>query len=161
MADWRRSWKRAGGLRDPLWSAKLLLEKPDMIRQLHYDYFVAGADVATTASYQATFAGFARRGLSPRQAEDLLILSVRLAQQRRRILEQCEQSRRSAAPARRRVHRLLRSVPARRFRVPRRLCLDRSPLDRFSSCGLDVLARAAQMCSPVRRFRVVSRPKRS
>jgi homocysteine S-methyltransferase len=75
--------RRGADLGDPLWSAKMLIERPDMIRQLHYDYFQAGADVATTASYQATFAGFARRGLSARQAEDLLILSVRLAQEAR------------------------------------------------------------------------------
>src|SRR5207302_11116852 len=73
--------RRGANLRDPLWSAKVLLERPDMIRQLHYDYFLAGADVATTASYQATFAGFAQRGLSARQAEDLRLLSVRLAQE--------------------------------------------------------------------------------
>src|SRR5689334_22973881 len=75
--------RRGADLRDPLWSAKMLLEEPDMIRQLHYDYYLAGADVATTASYQATVTGFARRGLSARQAEDLLILSVRLAQEAR------------------------------------------------------------------------------
>ncbi|RIK38398.1 MAG: hypothetical protein DCC57_20945, partial [Chloroflexi bacterium] len=51
--------RRGADLRDRLWSASLLAEDPDLIRQVHYDYFVAGADVATTASYQATFPGFA------------------------------------------------------------------------------------------------------
>src|SRR5262245_10591377 len=72
--------RRGADLRDPLWSAKLLLERPELIRQVHYDYFVAGADVATTASSQATFAGFAQRGLSEMQAADLMRLSVQLAQ---------------------------------------------------------------------------------
>lgn len=72
--------RRGADLHDPLWSAKLLLESPDLIQQVHYDYFRAGADVATSASYQATFEGFADRGLTAVQAEDLMRLSVRLAQ---------------------------------------------------------------------------------
>ncbi len=71
--------RRGADLDDPLWSAKLLLEAPDLIRQVHYDYFVAGANVATTASYQATFAGFAGRGLDETQAANLMRLSVQLA----------------------------------------------------------------------------------
>lgn len=71
--------RRGANLDDPLWSAKVLLEQPDLIRQVHYDYFVAGANVATTASYQATFPGFAQRGISHEQAADLMRLSVRLA----------------------------------------------------------------------------------
>lgn len=64
---------------DPLWSGRLLIEAPDAIRQVHADYFAAGADVATTASYQATFEGFARRGFDAAQAEALMRDSVRLA----------------------------------------------------------------------------------
>ncbi len=75
--------RRGASLDDPLWSAKMLLEGPDLIRQIHQDYFVAGADVATSASYQASFAGFARRGLDRAQAEELLVRSVRLAQEAR------------------------------------------------------------------------------
>jgi homocysteine S-methyltransferase len=75
--------RRGADLRDPLWSAKLLIENPDLIRQLHYDYLVAGADVITTASYQASFEGFARRGLDTAQATALLRLSVDLACQAR------------------------------------------------------------------------------
>lgn len=70
-------------LSDVLWSARLLLERPDLIRQAHADYFAAGADVATTASYQATIEGFMRRGLTAAEAESLIRLSVRLAGQAR------------------------------------------------------------------------------
>ena len=70
---------RGADLRDALWSAKVLVEEPDLIRHVHYDYFVAGADVATSASYQATFAGFARRGLDRQEAAALMRLSVELA----------------------------------------------------------------------------------
>src|SRR5262245_26537808 len=48
--------KRGADLDDPLWSARLLIEDPDLIRQVHHDYYAAGADVAVTASYQASFA---------------------------------------------------------------------------------------------------------
>jgi homocysteine S-methyltransferase len=75
--------QRGADLRDPLWSAKVLLEDPALIRQVHRDYLEAGSDVITSASYQASFEGFARRGLDRRQAEDMLRLSVRLAQEAR------------------------------------------------------------------------------
>lgn len=71
--------RRGADLRDPLWSAKILLEAPELIREVHLDYFRAGADCAITASYQATLAGFAGRGLSQDQALDLIQQSVRLA----------------------------------------------------------------------------------
>jgi homocysteine S-methyltransferase len=71
--------RRGADLRDELWSAKVLLEQPELIRQVHLDYFRAGADVATTASYQATLPGLVRRGLDLAQARDVLRLSVRLA----------------------------------------------------------------------------------
>jgi homocysteine S-methyltransferase len=75
--------RRGANLDDPLWSARMLLDGPDLIRQIHLDYFRAGADVATSASYQASFAGFARRGLNQAHAADLMIRSVRLAQEAR------------------------------------------------------------------------------
>lgn len=66
-------------LLDPLWSAKVLIEAPQLIKQVHAAYFAAGADCAITATYQATFQGFARRGLSAAESADLLRLAVRLA----------------------------------------------------------------------------------
>ena len=74
---------RGCNLNDLLWSAKVLLETPELIREVHADYFAAGADCAITASYQATFQGFARRGLSSDGAADLMRLSVQLACQAR------------------------------------------------------------------------------
>jgi homocysteine S-methyltransferase len=46
---------------------------------VHRDYFEAGADVATSASYQASFEGFARRGIGTARAAELLRLTVTLA----------------------------------------------------------------------------------
>ena len=42
--------RRGADLRDALWSARLLIEQPELIRAVHLDYFRAGADVATSAS---------------------------------------------------------------------------------------------------------------
>jgi homocysteine S-methyltransferase len=71
--------RRGADLRDPLWSAKLLVDAPELIRQVHLDYYLAGADVATTASYQASFEGFARRGLDAAAATECMRQSVALA----------------------------------------------------------------------------------
>lgn len=74
---------RGCDLNDDLWSARVLLEQPELIRAVHLDYFNNGADIAITASYQATVDGFAKRGLSREQALDLIKKSVQLAQEAR------------------------------------------------------------------------------
>lgn len=68
-------------LSDELWSARLLAERPEAITEAHLAYFEAGANVAITSSYQATFEGFARRGISREHAAELLGLSVGLARE--------------------------------------------------------------------------------
>ena len=70
-------------LNDKLWSARVLIEQPEKIRQVHTDYFKAGANVAITASYQATEAGFKERGLTSAQAYELIARSVTLAKEAR------------------------------------------------------------------------------
>lgn len=75
--------RRGCDLRDPLWSAKMLIEAPDQIRAIHEEYFQAGADCAITASYQASVAGFQRRALSQPAALALLRRSVELAMEAR------------------------------------------------------------------------------
>ncbi len=70
-------------LGDELWSARLLMENPEAILQAHRDYFAAGADVAITASYQASFAAFMGRGRDVHEAQALVQLSVELATQAR------------------------------------------------------------------------------
>jgi len=70
-------------LSDALWSARLLLDEPDAIRAVHRAFFQAGAAVATSASYQASFEGFAARGLDRADTERLLRRSVELARQAR------------------------------------------------------------------------------
>ena len=52
---------RGNDLSDPLWSARLLMDAPGQIKEAHLAFFRAGAVIATSASYQASFEGFARR----------------------------------------------------------------------------------------------------
>lgn len=68
-------------LSDHLWSARLLADDPAQIVAAHAAYVRAGAQVVITASYQASYEGFARRGLERRQVEALLRRSVHLARQ--------------------------------------------------------------------------------
>lgn len=67
----------------PLWSARVLLEAPEAIAAVHRAYLEASADCVTTASYQASPAGFRRVGLSEGEAADLLRRSVALARETR------------------------------------------------------------------------------
>lgn len=69
---------RGCDINDALWSAKVLMEQPELIRQVHYDYYAAGADIGISASYQATIPGFMRRGCSEAQARQLIRSSVQL-----------------------------------------------------------------------------------
>lgn len=70
---------RGNNLTDPLWSARLLSDAPQQIVAVHVAYFRAGAMIATTASYQASFQGFAAHGLGRDDAIALLRRSVELA----------------------------------------------------------------------------------
>ncbi|MEC3956281.1 homocysteine S-methyltransferase [Nocardia sp. CDC153] len=82
---------RGHDLSDGLWSARLLLDAPEEIRAVHAAYFRAGAVIATTASYQASFEGFAARGIDREQGVRLLRRSVELARQARAEFEDgCE-----------------------------------------------------------------------
>lgn len=66
----------------PLWSARLLLhaQQRPLLPAAHRRFLEAGADVATTASYQASHAGFMEHGGVDRAGADALFaLSVELA----------------------------------------------------------------------------------
>jgi homocysteine S-methyltransferase len=71
--------RKGANLNHPLWSARLLVENPSLIRQVHLDYLEAGADIITTSSYQASFSGFKKQGYSKEKAVELLLLSTGVA----------------------------------------------------------------------------------
>lgn len=69
-----------------LWSASILLKNPLLIQQTHLDYFRAGANVAITASYQASVAGLREHlHLSDGDAKAVVAKSVELARQARDV----------------------------------------------------------------------------
>jgi homocysteine S-methyltransferase len=70
---------RGHDLSDDLWSARLLFDAPDEIMAAHLAFYQAGAAIATTASYQASFEGFAAGGIGRSDAERLMRRSVELA----------------------------------------------------------------------------------
>jgi homocysteine S-methyltransferase len=71
--------KRGHYVSSTLWSAAVLRAAPQAIEQVHYDYFAAGASCAITASYQASYEGFAAMGISRDECTALLRRSVELA----------------------------------------------------------------------------------
>ena len=91
--------RRGNDLSDRLWSARLLLEAPGEIVEAHLAYYRAGARVATTASYQASFEGFAERGIDHAVAAGLMRRSVELAAEaRRRYRVECAEVGRDPGP---------------------------------------------------------------
>ena len=71
--------QRGHDLSSDLWSARLLRDDPGAIEAAHREFFAAGAEVATTASYQVSFEGFGAEGVDRDEVERLLRRSVELA----------------------------------------------------------------------------------
>ena len=71
--------QRGHDLSSELWTAELLRDAPHEIAAVHRAYFEAGAQVATTASYQASVSGFVRAGMTIPEAEALIRLSIAIA----------------------------------------------------------------------------------
>jgi len=74
---------RGHDLTDSLWSARLLLDDPEAIAEVHEAYLDAGADCIVTSSYQATLEGFRHRGVGPEEARERLGATVALATEAR------------------------------------------------------------------------------
>lgn len=70
---------RGFDLSGDLWSARLLADDPGAIEDVHVAYLEAGAQVITTASYQASLKGLTARGFAAADAVALLRRSVELA----------------------------------------------------------------------------------
>jgi S-methylmethionine-dependent homocysteine/selenocysteine methylase len=63
----------------PLWSAIGLLERPDLVRQIHLENLLAGADIITTDTFRTTARTLRKSGLDPARSRELDQLAVRLA----------------------------------------------------------------------------------
>ncbi|KAF2862798.1 homocysteine S-methyltransferase [Piedraia hortae CBS 480.64] len=74
--------RRGYDLNSKLWSAKLLASNPDVLKAVHKAYYEAGADIAITASYQASVVGLKEGlGIDDSAAVRLVEESVSLARQ--------------------------------------------------------------------------------
>ncbi|PHJ19214.1 homocysteine methyltransferase, partial [Cystoisospora suis] len=67
----------------PVWSSQALVSAPSLIRQAHLDFYLAGADVAFTATYQASLKGLTQIGLSAAEAAETVRRAVVLADEAR------------------------------------------------------------------------------
>ncbi len=74
---------RGCDLDNELWSARVLLDDPEMIRAVHADYLWAGADCIISATYQATVPGLMARGMNRAAAEAMIRGAVQLAVEER------------------------------------------------------------------------------
>jgi homocysteine S-methyltransferase len=68
--------ERPAGL---LWTAAMLLDRPEVLTAAHRRYVEAGADVVITASYQASEPGFVAAGLSAVDARRVLATTTDVA----------------------------------------------------------------------------------
>lgn len=73
--------RRGCDISGPLWSARVLDDAPEAIRQLHLDYLCAGADCISTASYQVSAMGYAELGRPRADAVRAIRQSVEIAEQ--------------------------------------------------------------------------------
>ncbi|KAI4519248.1 Homocysteine S-methyltransferase [Schizophyllum commune Loenen D] len=73
-----------------LWSAKPILEQPQVIIDAHLAFLRAGADLLSTATYQCSYRTFQRAGYSDADARTAMTRAVRLADEARR--KYCEES---------------------------------------------------------------------
>lgn len=64
-----------------LWTSKVLLDRPELIKRVHVDYLRAGSDIIETVTYQATFQKLRKFGFTDDRIRELFELSVRLAEQ--------------------------------------------------------------------------------
>lgn len=71
--------QQGADLSGALWTARLLGEEPERIAAAHRAFFLAGAQVATTASYQGSLDGLRAAGYDDATARRLVALSVRIA----------------------------------------------------------------------------------
>lgn len=70
-------------LNDKLWSSKVLIDNPDVVKNIHRSYLEAGADCITTSSYQSSIAGFMAHGFDEVQSYELIRKSSEIAVQAR------------------------------------------------------------------------------
>ncbi len=73
-------YRRSGQPAHPLWSTKVMMESPDIVKEVHQDFIRAGARVITLNSYTSTPSRLARDG-QPDWFERLQQQAIKVARQ--------------------------------------------------------------------------------
>ncbi len=63
----------------PLWSAEVLLQRPEIVQQIHEDYIRAGAEIIITDTFRTSRRAFAKKGMTDK-ATEMTLLACTLAQ---------------------------------------------------------------------------------
>ncbi len=74
--------RRSGDRATPLWSTRVMMDHPELVRALHSDYFASGATVASTNTYAVHRSRLARVGLEE-TLPDLIGVAVAQAERAR------------------------------------------------------------------------------
>lgn len=82
--------KLGANLNSRLWTAKALAQSPELVKQVHLDYFKAGADCGITCSYQATIPGLMENGFTEAEAKELIARSITVFLEARDEWWECE-----------------------------------------------------------------------
>src|SRR4051812_12282553 len=67
----------------PLWSALGLLERPELVYEIHLENLLAGADIVTTNTFRTTARTLRRGGIEATRAAELDALAVSVARRAR------------------------------------------------------------------------------
>ena len=147
---------RGHDLSSDLWTARLLLDDPGEVAAVHAAYYRAGADVATTASYQASVPGLMAAGLDRGQAEATIRASVTVAREIRD--RACRGAGTEAAGGG--VRRAVRRLPRGRVGVPRPVRRHRHRAARLPCAAARApRGRPGRTCSRSRRSPTRTRPR--
>lgn len=66
-----------------LWTAAAIIDRPDLIYKVHFNYLKAGADLIMTDTYQANIDAFKKLGYSEPESKGFISHAVKIAQQAR------------------------------------------------------------------------------
>lgn len=66
-----------------LWTARALIDAPELVKAVHREYFQAGADCGISDSYQASIPGFMAQGQSAGEARKWLASAITLLREAR------------------------------------------------------------------------------
>jgi len=77
--------RRGGDTTLPLWSARALIEQPEVVKQIHLDFIKSGADIITTNTFR-TQDWTIKFNITGHYAKNLTKLAVELAQEARDTL---------------------------------------------------------------------------